>query len=274
LVDHAKIGNDPWPDFIATAKKKKVRVIPTVMWGDGAAIHKILSDSSTRIALENEIANLVKQKNFDGIDIDFEAKKAETRDYFSTFLKGLYQRLPGKWVYCTVEARQPLEDRFSPGATIPVDATDYANDYTQMNKYCDRVEIMAYDQGTIDLRLNVARSAPYAPVGDPDLFPFWHSSQSDYPGSNLALFSDRPADKLLEDARAATTDEARTTLYKKFQDILVNQLPAIFLFTPNYNFFVNKNIKGINVDRIVAPSDRYDNLSDWYIKTSWKWKTP
>ena len=167
LVDHAKIGNDPWPDFIATAKKKKVRVIPTVMWGDGAAIHKILSDSSTRIALENEIANLVKQKNFDGIDIDFEAKKAETRDYFSTFLKGLYQRLPGKWVYCTVEARQPLEDRFSPGATIPADATDYANDYTQMNKYCDRIEIMAYDQGTIDLRLNVARSAPYAPVADP-----------------------------------------------------------------------------------------------------------
>ena len=72
-----------------------------------------------------------------------------------------------KWVYCTVEARMPLEDRYSPGATIPPDATDYANDYAAMNKYCDRVELMAYDQGTIDVRLDAARSAPYAPVADP-----------------------------------------------------------------------------------------------------------
>ena len=167
LIDHAKITQEPWLSFIASAKLKKVRVIPTVMWGDGEAIHKILSNTVTRIALEDEIANLVRQNGFDGIDIDFEAKQSKTRDYFSTFLKGLYQRLPGKWVYCTVEARQPLIDRFSPGATIPPDAEDFANDYVQMNKYCDRVEIMAYDQSTIDLRLNIARSAPYAPVADP-----------------------------------------------------------------------------------------------------------
>jgi spore germination protein YaaH len=138
------------------------------MWGDGDTIHRILSNTKTRIALEDEIANTVRQNNFDGIDIDFEAKKHETVNYFSTFLKGLYARIGNKWVYCTVEARMPLEDRFSPGAVIPADATDYANDYVEMNKYCDRVEIMAYDQGTIDVRLNAIRPAPYAPVADPD----------------------------------------------------------------------------------------------------------
>jgi spore germination protein YaaH len=61
----------------------------------------------------------------------------------------------------------PLEDRYSLGAKIPDDATEYANDYTQMNKYCDRVEIMAYDQGTINVRFNNARTAPYSPVADP-----------------------------------------------------------------------------------------------------------
>ena len=136
------------------------------MWGDGEAIHRILSNQTTRIALEDEIVLWVNTYGFDGIDIDFEAKKHETIDYFSTFLKGLYQRMGNKWVYCAVEARMPLENRYSPGATIPPDATNYANDYNALNKYCDRVEIMAYDQGTIDLRLNAARSAPYAPVAD------------------------------------------------------------------------------------------------------------
>ena len=167
ITDPDKMSKGPWPDFIAQARAKKVRVIPTVEWGNGATEHAILSDATKRVALEVEIANLVKQNNFDGIDIDFEAKKAETKDYFSTFLKGLYQRMGTKLVYCAVEARMPLIDRYSPGATIPPDATDYANDYTQLNKYCDRVEMMAYDQGTIDVRLNIARSAPYAPVADP-----------------------------------------------------------------------------------------------------------
>lgn len=167
LVDHAKIMQEPWPSFIAAAKAAKVRVIPTVFWGYGTEIHDILSNTQKRIALEDEIAAMVKQNGFDGVDIDFEAKQSKTINYFSTFLKGLYQRMGNKWVYCTVEARMPLVDRFSPGATIPPDATEYANDYRELNKYCDRVEIMAYDQGTVSVRLNNARTAPYAPVADP-----------------------------------------------------------------------------------------------------------
>lgn len=167
VADTAHLSEEPWKSFIAEAKKQSVRVVPTVMWGNGDAIHTILSNSTTRVALEDEIANLVKQNDWDGIDIDFEAKKHETIDYFSTFLKGLYQRMGKKWVYCTVEARMPLSHRYSPGAAIPPDATDYANDYDEMNKYCDRIEIMAYDQGTIDVYLNSIRPAPYAPVSDP-----------------------------------------------------------------------------------------------------------
>ncbi len=167
LVDKLHITEAPWPAFIAAAKAAKVRVVPTVYWGSGPEEQAILSDTTKRIALEDAIANLAKQNNFDGIDIDFEAKQSETINYFSTFLKGLYQRMGSKWVYCTVESRMPLEDRYAPGATIPPDATEFANDYTAMNQYCDRVEIMAYDQGTVDVRLNAARSAPYAPVADP-----------------------------------------------------------------------------------------------------------
>ena len=146
------------------ARAEKVKIVPTVMWSNGAAIYKILSKSSSRQALEDAIANLVKKQKFDGIDIDFENKTAETRPYFSLFLKGLYARMGQKLVYCSIEARTPPSSAFS---VIPA-KQEYANDYVAINKYCDRVEIMTYDQGTIDLKLNAASgSTPYIPIADP-----------------------------------------------------------------------------------------------------------
>ncbi len=165
LADTAKLTEEPWKSFIATAKAKKVRVVPTVMWSDGEAIHRILSDGPKRRALQDEIVKMVKERGYDGVDINFEGKKYETRVYFSTFLKGLYQKIGNKYVMCTIEARTPLDSRYD--GTPPKDASLYVNDYKEINRYCDRVRIMAYDQGSIDLKLNKARAAPYVPVSDP-----------------------------------------------------------------------------------------------------------
>lgn len=107
---------------------------------------------------------------------------------------------------------------------------------------------------------------------DPDLFPFWHSSQIEYPGLNLSLFSNRTADKILEDARKTTDEQEREELYKKLQDIMIDELPAIFLYSPSYTYIINKEVRGVVVDRLVSPPDRFNNLSDWYIKTKWVWK--
>ncbi|MBI5645282.1 hypothetical protein HY970_04295 [Candidatus Kaiserbacteria bacterium] len=169
LVDNGKLDEEPWKSFIETAKAKHVRVVPTIMWSNRETIHAILKSQKSRIALEDRIAALVKEKGFDGIDIDFENKKADTRPYFSTFLKGLYQRMGKKWVMCTIETRTPNEDRYY-DTTIPADASIYANDLKEINKYCDRVRLMAYDQQTIDLKLATeyaSSSQLYAPVGDP-----------------------------------------------------------------------------------------------------------
>jgi len=106
---------------------------------------------------------------------------------------------------------------------------------------------------------------------DSDPYPFWHSSQIAYPGLNLSLFTNRTADKLLEDARATTTEQARAENYQKFQDILIKENPAIFLYTPIYNFVFSKEIKGINFKSIPSPSDRFNTISEWYIKTKRQW---
>ncbi|MBU0546523.1 peptide ABC transporter substrate-binding protein [Patescibacteria group bacterium] len=106
---------------------------------------------------------------------------------------------------------------------------------------------------------------------DPDPFPFWHSSQTEFPGLNLALFANRNADKLLEDARVKEKDEDRVELYQKFQDILVKELPAIFLYSPSYTFAANKQIKGVDVNKILNPAERFNSMGYWYIKTKWEW---
>lgn len=165
INDAGGMNAEPWLSFMAQAREKKIRVIPTVMSGSGELLHKILSKYESRIKLEDDITALVMENNFDGIDIDFEAKLVETKPYFSLFLKGLYQRMGKKWVYCTIESRTPVSSRYLD--TVPKDATQYANDYVAINKYCDRVQIMTYDQGTVDRRLSAAAEGPYVPVSDP-----------------------------------------------------------------------------------------------------------
>ena len=168
IRDMAGIADEPWASLIAAAKAKKVRVIPTIMTSDTTALHAILSSPARRIQLEDDIAALVKIEGFDGIDIDFEGKRAEDKAYFSTFLKGLYQRMGTKWVMCTIESRTPIADRYF-GVTPPTDAGQYSNDFVEINKYCDRVRFMTYDQQTIDLKLADAAAKQgrlYAPVAD------------------------------------------------------------------------------------------------------------
>ena len=150
--------------LVAVAQASHVRIVPTVMWSNGAAMDRILSDGPSRRALEDRIADLAKEGGFDGIDIDFEGKFASTKPYFSLFLKGLYERMGKKWVYCSIEPRTPPESAFD----IVPDKLEYANDYVAINKYCDRVTLMTYDQASADRYLNHAASqTPYVPIADP-----------------------------------------------------------------------------------------------------------
>jgi spore germination protein len=165
LYDNLHLQEEPWKSVVAAAKEKKIRVVPTVMWGNGQAIHKVLSNKALRDALIKDIVNMVKTNKVDGVDIDFEAKLVETKEYFSLFLKDLYKAMGNKWVQCDIESRTPVGSRYD---NVPADfnPNDVANDYKALNKYCDRVRIMAYDQARVDLKLNRANPGLYAPVSD------------------------------------------------------------------------------------------------------------
>lgn len=165
LWDATAISVEPWTSLRAEAKKKNVRYVPTVMWSNAEAMHTVLSNPTLRARHIAMIVDEVKANDFDGIDIDYEGKYEKTRPYFSLFLKELYKAMGDKWVMCTIESRTPISDRYH-DTTPPADAGKYANDFVEINKYCDRVRFMTYDQQTIDQKREAEVTEPYGPVAD------------------------------------------------------------------------------------------------------------
>lgn len=107
---------------------------------------------------------------------------------------------------------------------------------------------------------------------DPDLYAFWHSSQRLDPGLNIALYTNITTDKLLEDARVAETREARYKIYIEFEEEIQNDLPAIFLYAPDYLYIYNEKIKNVIPHTINAGSERFADIHNWNIKTDKVWR--
>lgn len=166
LNDAGSILTDPsWVQLKQAAKDKKVRFVPTVMWSNADAMHSVLGNTAARQLLVRQIVDEVTVNDFDGIDIDFEGKRYETGPYFSKFLQELYKAMGNKWVQCTIESRTPLADRYFDNPR-PADAGQYANDFAVINKNCDRIRFMTYDQQTIDQKREAELTEPYGPVSD------------------------------------------------------------------------------------------------------------
>ena len=106
----------------------------------------------------------------------------------------------------------------------------------------------------------------------PDPLPFWHSLQKKDPGSNLSLYENKNADKLLEDARQSLDSEVRAQKLEQFQDILLADAPAVFLYSQDYIYITSKKIKGIEQGLIIDPSQRFSEIENWYINTKRVWK--
>ncbi|MDD5589647.1 MAG: ABC transporter substrate-binding protein [Candidatus Portnoybacteria bacterium] len=117
---------------------------------------------------------------------------------------------------------------------------------------------------------------------DPDPFSFWHSSQKKDPGLNIAVYDNSKVDAILQDARQDIDQASRAKKYEEFSKIIVEDLPAIFLYSPSYLYPLSNQIKGIDFkkapenseEKIFMPSDRFSEIEKWYIKTkrTWHWK--
>lgn len=165
LENHVDFADDHWVDLFDAAADERVDVLPTVAWFAGEAIHETMSDRRLRRDHIDDIVDMVEDNDFAGVNIDYEQKLAKTIDDYSEFLEELKNELGRATLTCTIDTRTPPESRWR---EVP-EEIEYANDYAAMNRHCDRVEIMAYDQQRADILLNDARrGVPYAPVADVD----------------------------------------------------------------------------------------------------------
>jgi peptide/nickel transport system substrate-binding protein len=79
------------------------------------------------------------------------------------------------------------------------------------------------------------------------------------------MWNDRRASEYLEQARLIPDLGERAKLYKNFQVRFHDQLPALPLYYPVYNYGVESGVKGVRIGPIFEASNRLNTITDWYI---------
>lgn len=140
-----------------------------------------------------------------------------------------------------------------------------------------KVNLKVFEIG--DLNQNIIRTRKYDALffgeiigRNPDLFSFWHSSQRNDPGLNISMYTNSKADKLLEEARVEQDLNKKLKKYADLQTEIINDIPAIFIYSPQFLYAVPQKIQNVDINNITISSDRFINIYKWYIDTDKIWK--
>ncbi|HHX58817.1 MAG TPA: peptide ABC transporter substrate-binding protein [Candidatus Moranbacteria bacterium] len=127
-----------------------------------------------------------------------------------------------------------------------------------------------------DLRKNFIQPREYQAIlinheyvgNDPDPLLFFHSKWKNDPGNNVALYDNRTVDDLLTAASKKQSLEERRKDYAQFEEIILNDVPGVFLYSPFSIYIQNQRVKGMDTEAIINASFRFTNVTDWYLKTT------
>ncbi len=140
-----------------------------------------------------------------------------------------------------------------------------------------KVDIKIFE--TSDLNQNIIRPRKYDALlfgeiigRDFDLYPFWHSSQRNDPGLNIAMYVNIKADKLLEDMRATTDKKLQEEKYRSFENLIKDDVPAVFTYSPDFIYLMPEKIRDVELGEATIPAERFANVFQWYIETNKVWK--
>ena len=142
------------------------------------------------------------------------------------------------------------QDWAAVGVIVTLEPVDYIVLVTE------RLENREYQAALVDL--NLSR------YPDPDPYPFWDSVQATG-GQNYSQWNNKLASEYLEEARITTDVGERARLYRNFQMIFAEELPALPLLYPVYNYGVDYQVQGVRMGPLLDISDRYATILEWYL---------
>jgi peptide/nickel transport system substrate-binding protein len=153
----------------------------------------------------------------------------------------------------TVEHTQIAEQIQADWEELGVNVTLESKPYENI---LEDLSLRNYETALVDI--NFTRSP------DPDPYPFWGQAQIQS-GQNYAEWDNRSASEFLEQARMTSDIGERERLYRNFQVLFMRELPSLPLFYPVYTYAVTEDINGIKLGPLFEPSDRFNNVHEWYI---------
>lgn len=212
------------------------------------------------------------------ISDDHEDRPALVEDAKAKLEKAGWKWNEAKGVRVKKDGKQEIELSFSLSTVNTPDLVAAAeilkNSWKEIGA---KVDVKVFEWG--DFNQNILRPRKYEALlfgevigRDFDPYAFWHSSQRNDPGLNIALYTNAKVDKVLEQARTDLDRKSRLESYEKIQAEIVKDAPAVFLFSPDYIYVVPPEVKNAEIGGLTAPSERFQTVHQWYIETNRVWK--
>ncbi len=183
--------------------------------------------------LRHAIAESIDRSNFEGFGELSDGPLAPTSWAYSSenrnfsYNPNVSQKIIKKYVEASGAAELKISTYYD-NLAVADDIKDNLHDVG----FDTKVEVLAGDLSK-DFQLFVAQLS----LGnDPDQYFFWHSTQTT---GNITGYKNVRIDKLLEDGRNTFAISKRKEYYDDFQRILVDDMPAFFLYYP-YTYTLNR----------------------------------
>ena len=258
----------------------KQAIVDKVLYGYGAVINSpipetIFSDKSNTTTVSDSTQTAIEMLEKDGWVLGSDGIRAKGGTKTVTQTKKVGKK--------TVTTKSTVSS--GPATKLVISLTtgdtpelkDTANIIKeQLSKIGAQVDIKIYETGQLNQIIR-ARDYEFLLFGqevkhESDLFSFWHSSQKNDPGLNIALYSNKQIDSILENLQKTSEYEKRSVQYQNFINEFNKDKPAILLYSPKYIYATSLELNSISLNTLTTPSDRFVSIYKWYANKDHVWK--